>query len=94
MTEPAAILEVAERAARAGAEILTARFRDTTLESELKAEHDYVSQADRDSEAAILEVVRGAFSDHEILAEESGRVGHCLDDLGPGLVLGLCFRVH
>ncbi len=69
------ILEVAEKAARAGARVLEDRYRDSTLEPELKAEYDYVSEADRESEAAILEVVRGAFPDHEILAEESGRVG-------------------
>ena len=69
------ILEVAEAAARAGAAVLVRRFRDSELEPELKAEHDYVSAADRESEAAILEIVQGAFPDHEVLAEESGRIG-------------------
>ena len=69
------LLEVATAAAQAGAEILRERYRDSTLVAELKAEHDYVSEADRESETAILEVVRGAFPDHEIVAEESGRVG-------------------
>ncbi len=75
MSDARAILEVAGAAARAGAEVLKSRFRDGALEAELKAEYDYVSAADRESEAAILEVVRGRFPDHEILAEESGRLG-------------------
>lgn len=69
------ILAVAGNAARAGAEILRQRFLDSTLEPELKAEHDYVSAADRESEAAILEIVTSAFPEHGILAEESGRAG-------------------
>lgn len=69
------ILEVAEAAAQAGARVLRERYRDSSLEAEVKAEYDYVSAADRDSEAAILELVRGAFPEHEILAEESGRLG-------------------
>ncbi len=72
---PAAVLEVACAAARAGSEALKLRFRDSELEPELKAEYDYVSAADRESEEAILEVIRGRFPDHEVLAEESGRLG-------------------
>lgn len=74
MTELRGILCVAEAAARAGGEALLARYRDSTLEAEVKAEFDYVSAADRESEAAVLATIRESFPEHDVLAEESGRV--------------------
>ena len=70
--DTADLLRVAERAARAGAEVLCAHFRQGSLEVREKGENDFVTSADRASEAAILEVIRGAFPDHSILAEEAG----------------------
>jgi myo-inositol-1(or 4)-monophosphatase len=68
------VLRVAERAARAGAAVLESRYLDATIEPELKGEHDFVSVADRESEAVIIETILGAFPDHDILAEESGQL--------------------
>ncbi len=69
------LLAVAEVAARAGGEVLQRWFRDATLEAEQKAEFDYVSAADRESEQAVLAVLRDRYPEHDVLAEESGRVG-------------------
>ncbi|MDX1630561.1 MAG: inositol monophosphatase family protein [Thermoanaerobaculia bacterium] len=66
------ILETAVRAADAGASELRQRFRISGLEVRRKEENDPVTSADEASEAAILEVIRGRFPDHEILAEERG----------------------
>ncbi len=73
MSDSGKLLAVAEAAARAGSRELQKRYRDPTLVAELKAEFDYVSDADRASEAAIMELVRRDFPDHDFLAEESGR---------------------
>ena len=42
---------------------------------DLKGRRDYVSNTDRDAEAAIIETLLKAYPDHEILAEESGAKG-------------------
>jgi myo-inositol-1(or 4)-monophosphatase len=70
------ILAAAIAAAQAGAEVVTRYFRDADLEVRRKAENDFVTQADRESEAAILSVIRERFPDHRILAEEGGGAGH------------------
>jgi len=66
--------EAALVAGEAGSSVLLRYFRADHLEIEKKAEHDYVTQADRDSETAILGVLRERFPDHSILSEESGVV--------------------
>lgn len=69
----------AEAAARQGAVVLRRHFKaltgggESSLEVEAKGRYDYVSKADRESEAAILAEIRRSFPDHAILAEESGR---------------------
>ena len=40
-----------------------------------KAANDYVSEVDREAEAAIIRVIREAYPTHSILAEESGATG-------------------
>lgn len=50
-------------------------FRDRSLEVRLKAEHDYVSTADHESEAAIVEFLQRRMPDHRVLAEEAGFFG-------------------
>jgi myo-inositol-1(or 4)-monophosphatase len=72
------LLETAVAAARAGAEVVTRYFRDAGLEVRRKGENDFVTQADKESEAAILAVIRESFPDHRILAEEGSGVdqGH------------------
>ena len=69
------LLATAEAAAHAGAEIITRYFRNADLEVRRKAENDFVTRADRESEAAILAVIRRRFPDHRILAEEGSGAG-------------------
>ncbi|HSF39522.1 MAG TPA: inositol monophosphatase family protein [Thermoanaerobaculia bacterium] len=69
------LLETAIAAARAGAEVVTRYFRDASLEVRRKGENDFVTQADHESEAAILSVIRSRFPDHRILAEEGSGAG-------------------
>ncbi|HEX6903688.1 MAG TPA: inositol monophosphatase family protein [Thermoanaerobaculia bacterium] len=69
------LLETALAAAHAGCEIVSRYFRDAGLEVRRKGENDFVTQADKESEAAILTVIRERFPDHRILAEEGGGVG-------------------
>jgi myo-inositol-1(or 4)-monophosphatase len=65
-------------AARAGAAVLLGYFEasasmdDGFLGIEDKGKYDYVSKADRESEAAILAEIRRHFPEHHVLAEESG----------------------
>lgn len=66
-------------AARVGAEVLLRYFEardsmsDSSLGVEDKGTYDFVSRADRESEAAILGEIRRHFPEHHVLAEESGR---------------------
>ena len=76
------LLAVALEAADAGAEVLLRWFRHQGLEGEQKQANDFVTQADKESEQAILGVIQGHFPDHRILAEESGRSGAEADEGG------------
>lgn len=69
------LLHTAIEAARAGAEVLLASFRREARGLEAKADHDWVSAADRESEAAIAGVLRRRFPDHQVLGEEGGLQG-------------------
>lgn len=69
------LLATAVAAAHAGAEVITRYFRGADLEVRRKAENDFVTRADRESEAAILAVIRQRFPDHRILAEEGSGAG-------------------
>jgi myo-inositol-1(or 4)-monophosphatase len=69
------LLATAVAAAHAGAEVITRYFRQADLEVGRKAENDFVTQADRESEAAVLAVIRQRFPDHRILAEEGSGAG-------------------
>lgn len=62
---------VARRAARAGGTYLLERFRDGHVVGEYGRD-DVKAAVDREAEARVLEVVREAFPDHAIRAEESG----------------------
>lgn len=67
------MLNIAVRAARrAGNVIVRGQQRLHQVKVESKGRHDYVSQVDRDAEAAILETLTDAYPHHRILAEESG----------------------
>jgi histidinol-phosphatase len=66
-------METAQRAVRAAAAASLRHFR-RSIEVELKADHTPVTLADRESEAAILGVIRESFPDHAVLSEESGAI--------------------
>jgi myo-inositol-1(or 4)-monophosphatase len=67
------ILEVAKEAAHAGGAAVAKYFRTEVpvATKEAGVSYNLVSQADLDSEAAILNVIRRAFPEHGILAEET-----------------------
>ncbi len=64
-------MAVARRGAEAGADAALPHFR-SGVRVDVKPDRTPVTQADRDSEAAILKVVRAAFPDHGFLGEETG----------------------
>jgi histidinol-phosphatase len=64
-------MDVARRAAEAASAASLAHFR-RGVRVERKPDRTPVTQADRDSEAAILAIVRDAFPDHAFLGEETG----------------------
>ncbi|GCB02997.1 inositol monophosphatase family protein [Ralstonia sp. SET104] len=68
------MLNIAVRAARkAGTVINRASFDVDGLRTERKQHNDFVTEVDRAAEAAIIEVIKTAYPDHAILAEESGQ---------------------
>ena len=67
------MLNIAVKAARrAGSIINRAALDRTQLEIRSKRANDFVTQVDKAAETAIIDVIRQAFPDHAILAEESG----------------------
>jgi myo-inositol-1(or 4)-monophosphatase len=63
-------LEVARRAAQAGGDVVCKYFRDG-VDIRQKGGWNLVSDADVESEHAIVEVIRQAFPSHAVLGEES-----------------------
>ncbi|TDW99577.1 inositol monophosphatase family protein [Dinghuibacter silviterrae] len=59
-------------ASEAGSRILKHYFNGTFEVSHKSNINDLVTQADKESEAAIVEVIRASFPDHHILSEEVG----------------------
>lgn len=73
------LLQVVETAAKTGAEVvMDAVNKPRTIT--YKGLTDLVTETDKMSEAAILEVVRKNFSDHLILGEEGGLIGDSSSD--------------
>jgi myo-inositol-1(or 4)-monophosphatase len=67
------MLNIAVRAARsAGSVILRYVDRVDTVAVAEKERHDFVSEVDRLAERSVIAVLRKAYPDHAILAEESG----------------------
>ena len=63
-------VSVARRAAEVGAEVAVDRFR-TEIDVERKAnKNDVVTAADRDAQAAVIDVLRDAYPDDAIVGEE------------------------
>jgi myo-inositol-1(or 4)-monophosphatase len=68
-----ALLETAIRAAKAGGDVLVPFWRNLPHGAvEEKQQNDYVTRADRESEAAILATIRTSFPDDAFLGEEGG----------------------
>ena len=69
-------IDIAREAAREGAAILL-RYWETLGkdDADLKARNDWVSKADRESEAAIVAAIRRHCPDDAFLGEETGRSG-------------------
>jgi myo-inositol-1(or 4)-monophosphatase len=71
-----ALLNVAVMAARRGGNTLMWHANKLDkLNVEKKGRNDYVSEADRDAEQAVIETIHKHYPDHAILAEESGASG-------------------
>ena len=71
-----ALQNVAIMAARRGGNVLMRYLnRLDSLAVEKKGHNDFVSEADRAAEAAVIEVIHKHYPDHAILAEESGTQG-------------------
>jgi histidinol-phosphatase len=51
------------------------RWHKSDLSVETKADQSPVTRADKESEAAIIEIIRRRFPDHALLTEESGALG-------------------
>ena len=68
----ARLLETAIAAARAGADVLEHYFRRDGLQVSRKGQNDFVTEADKKSEAAVLAEIHRVFPDHRIVAEEGG----------------------
>ena len=67
------MLNIAVKAARrAGSIINRAALEGGALEVKAKNKNDFVTQVDRAAEQAIIGVIRTAYPEHRILAEESG----------------------
>ncbi len=64
-------MDTARRAVEASTTATLAHFR-RGVRVEVKPDRTPVTQADRDSEAAVLQVVRATFPDHAFLGEETG----------------------
>ncbi len=70
------LLNIAIKAARqAGRVIVRALDRLDTIQVDAKGSNDFVSDVDRRAEAEIVQVIRKAYPDHAILAEEGGASG-------------------
>ncbi|MDX1498681.1 MAG: inositol monophosphatase family protein [Woeseiaceae bacterium] len=70
------LLNVAVMAARRGGDTLVRKMKDLDrLKVEKKGHNDYVSEADRAAERAVIDTIHKHYPDHAILAEESGATG-------------------
>jgi len=71
----ASALDAAQRAADAAEAITLPRFGTQNFSVETKADRTPVTEADREAEAAIKDVLRASFPDHAFYGEEEGREG-------------------
>jgi myo-inositol-1(or 4)-monophosphatase len=67
------VINIAVKAARRAGAIINRAARDVdTLTVTRKRHNDFVTEVDKAAEAAIIEIIRQAYPDHSILAEETG----------------------
>ena len=67
------MINIAVKAARRAASVITrASFEVEQLRVTNKGHNDFVTEVDQAAEQAIVDVLRQAYPDHAILAEESG----------------------
>ena len=67
------MLNIAVKAARKAGNIINRASRDLdVLKVETKRQNDFVTEVDRAAEVAVISVLREAYPNHAILAEESG----------------------
>jgi myo-inositol-1(or 4)-monophosphatase len=70
------MLTIAVKAARRAGGIINRATRNLDIVAvQEKAANDFVSEVDREAEAAIIRTLRESYPDHSILAEESGASG-------------------
>ena len=68
------MLNIAVKAARRAGQIINRASLDLDLIQISKKQHnDFVTEVDKASEAAVIDILKTAYPDHAILAEESGR---------------------
>ncbi|MBX2862231.1 MAG: inositol monophosphatase [Leptolyngbyaceae cyanobacterium MAG.088] len=68
-------LDIATEAALTGGAVLQKYWKNLSSIQEKGRSGDLVTEADQASEVAVLTVIKRHFSDHAILAEESGQLG-------------------
>ncbi|WP_018606834.1 inositol monophosphatase family protein [Uliginosibacterium gangwonense] len=74
------ILNIAVKAARQAGKIINRASLDLErLQVSAKQPNDFVTEVDRAAEQAIIEIIREAYPEHGILAEESGSAGGAQD---------------
>ncbi|QDX79848.1 inositol monophosphatase [Denitratisoma sp. DHT3] len=70
------ILNIAVKAARRAGQIINRASLDLDqIKVGVKQQNDFVTEVDRAAEAAIIDIIREAYPEHGILAEESGATG-------------------
>jgi myo-inositol-1(or 4)-monophosphatase len=68
------MLNIAVRAARSAGNVITRSMaRLDSISVQVKDRNDFVTEVDREAEKEILGILRKAYPDHAILAEESGQ---------------------
>ncbi len=68
------MLTIAVKAARRAGTIINRAARDVDQVTVTRKRHnDFVTEVDKNAEAAIIQVIHDAYPDHAILAEESGK---------------------
>ena len=77
---------VAERAARAGGDLALDRFRSGIDVETKDGKTDVVTQADRDAQSRVIEVIREEFPDDAIVGEEEDALKE-VPDQGPAWVI-------